>query len=702
MGFDGNGNYTRTNGTQTGSTLWQDRAAIAPATISASEHDAEMNDVATALTACLKADGSKTATNNQPMGGFKHTGVADATLSNQYATLGQVQTGLTVNDLVVSANNTGSALRVTQIGTGEALRIEDSANPDTTPFVVTGAGDVGIGTASPSVKLQVEGQGLFNVNTSTDAVRITQTGTGNAFVVEDSANPDTTPFVIANNGKVGIGITNPGGLSSSLYVNGEIGSTDVTTNTLVATSVAKSAGTLICPEHIGGTFGALPNASAETGLIRGSNSDGSTSNAGGGTLVIAGGKATGNAAGGPIIFQTSVAGTSGLTVQSQAERMRITSGGFVGIGTSSPDRSLVIDSASNSLSAGEPSLLVTGSANKERVGVRHYGSGDPVFVGQRYLGTSSVPTAVTADQSLCGLSGQGYNGTALSSSAAFIGLYAAETFTPTAQGTYAQIETTPTGSTTRAVRVRISPAGNVGIGTTSPSAPIDLVSESSGAIGVQIRGRSSDNSGVLRFTANNGTTDQARISSTTTGLTVTQSGANQIVFNQNGADRFAIDTLSMDVKNRGIKYTGLSVGSGSANDIGFKWATPNLIGVIDNSATVQIANVSDYRLKSQFTPLDSVDSLKKVQALNPGSYFPKDLDGSVILDRPQIGLIAHEVAAIAPSAVLGTKDELSDEGTPVYQSVHYAGLVPLLIGAVKALSAKVEALEAEIIALKGA
>jgi hypothetical protein len=40
-----------------------------------------------------------------------------------------------------------------------------------------------------------------------DLVRITQTGTGNAFVVEDSANPDESMFVIASNGNVGIGGT---------------------------------------------------------------------------------------------------------------------------------------------------------------------------------------------------------------------------------------------------------------------------------------------------------------------------------------------------------------------------------------------------------------------------------------------------------------------------------------------------------------
>jgi len=50
---------------------------------------------------------------------------------------------------------------------------------------------------------------IFNINSSTDAIRINQTGTGNAFVVEDSANPDTSPFVITAAGDVGIGKTVP-------------------------------------------------------------------------------------------------------------------------------------------------------------------------------------------------------------------------------------------------------------------------------------------------------------------------------------------------------------------------------------------------------------------------------------------------------------------------------------------------------------
>lgn len=43
-------------------------------------------------------------------------------------------------------------------------------------------------------------------NSATNALTITQTGTGNALVVEDSASPDTSPFVIDTNGVVMTGI----------------------------------------------------------------------------------------------------------------------------------------------------------------------------------------------------------------------------------------------------------------------------------------------------------------------------------------------------------------------------------------------------------------------------------------------------------------------------------------------------------------
>lgn len=53
------------------------------------------------------------------------------------------------------------------------------------------------------------GVSTFFGSTGTPLVRITQTGNGNAFIVEDSTHPDSTPFIINSNGSVGIGTTIP-------------------------------------------------------------------------------------------------------------------------------------------------------------------------------------------------------------------------------------------------------------------------------------------------------------------------------------------------------------------------------------------------------------------------------------------------------------------------------------------------------------
>lgn len=57
--------------------------------------------------------------------------------------------------------------------------------------------------------LLVTGNVVLSANTSTDVLRITQTGSGNAIVIEDETNPDPTPFLVTNTGNVGIGVSSP-------------------------------------------------------------------------------------------------------------------------------------------------------------------------------------------------------------------------------------------------------------------------------------------------------------------------------------------------------------------------------------------------------------------------------------------------------------------------------------------------------------
>jgi hypothetical protein len=61
-------------------------------------------------------------------------------------------------------NNSNPALRITQLGSGEALRVEDEANPDTTAFIVNSSGRVGIGIdPDATVALKLDATGIsFN------------------------------------------------------------------------------------------------------------------------------------------------------------------------------------------------------------------------------------------------------------------------------------------------------------------------------------------------------------------------------------------------------------------------------------------------------------------------------------------------------------------------------------------------------------
>jgi hypothetical protein len=68
---------------------------------------------------------------------------------------GAFTTLTTSANAVISDNSANAALRITQLGAGNALLVEDSANPDATPFVVSAAGLVGIGTTTPASALDI-------------------------------------------------------------------------------------------------------------------------------------------------------------------------------------------------------------------------------------------------------------------------------------------------------------------------------------------------------------------------------------------------------------------------------------------------------------------------------------------------------------------------------------------------------------------
>jgi len=85
MGWSG-GTYTKGNA---GSGGWAGDASLGIG-IEASRHDTQDNDFATGINNCLTKDGQNTPTANLPMGGYKHTGVGNATAADEYLSYGQL------------------------------------------------------------------------------------------------------------------------------------------------------------------------------------------------------------------------------------------------------------------------------------------------------------------------------------------------------------------------------------------------------------------------------------------------------------------------------------------------------------------------------------------------------------------------------------------------------------------------------------
>jgi hypothetical protein len=132
---------------------------------------------------------------------------------------------------VIDASTSVAALRVTQRGSGEAFRVEDETNPDSSPFIVNASGNVGVGTASltsasgyGSITIdgtdgslwsaKVAGTEVFRIQPTSIATTINQIA--NTPIVFNTNN--TERVRISNTGNVNIGPL-PGSGTSPLSIN---------------------------------------------------------------------------------------------------------------------------------------------------------------------------------------------------------------------------------------------------------------------------------------------------------------------------------------------------------------------------------------------------------------------------------------------------------------------------------------------------
>jgi len=152
MGWSG-GVYTKGNSATGG---WTGDAASGIG-IEAGRHDTQDNDFATGINTCLTKDGQNTPTANLPMGGFKHTGVANGSANTDYMAYGQIRNG-------------------------------------TPLYMDTTNNRLGIGTTTPTELLSIVNNTIAgasfrsNGNSAANELFVGQGGSGNAFVVQRSTD----------------------------------------------------------------------------------------------------------------------------------------------------------------------------------------------------------------------------------------------------------------------------------------------------------------------------------------------------------------------------------------------------------------------------------------------------------------------------------------------------------------------------------
>jgi len=289
--------------------------------------------------------------------------------------------------------------------------------------------------------------------------------------------------------------------------------------------------------------------------------------------------------------------------------------------------------------------------------------------------------------------------------------------------------------------------GNVGIGTSSPSAKLDVtgaieaddkitIAYEAGSSDWELESTSGDDFTISRNGSQklliDGSTSNVGIGTTSASQKLTISGGNVVVddgqafswgdnsYRIEGKDdganaRIAFvtaDSERMRIDSGGNLLVG-TTSSGNAGGISLMPNASNGSGIIifdrnyntltstalnfenNNSAVGSVAynnsstfynTSSDHRLKENVTA--DWDATTRLKQLNPVRFnFIADADTTVD------GFLAHEVQSVVPEAISGTHNEVDDDGNPVYQGIDQSKLVPLLVKTIQELEARITALE---------
>jgi Chaperone of endosialidase len=149
--------------------------------------------------------------------------------------------------------------------------------------------------------------------------------------------------------------------------------------------------------------------------------------------------------------------------------------------------------------------------------------------------------------------------------------------------------------------------------------------------------------------------------------------------------------------NRVAVYTSAANIAGSTG-LTYDGSTLSVTGAITATGDIT-AFFSDQRLKTNVTEISS--ALDKLKSIRGVTYYPNELANSYGIgdNAEHVGVIAQEVQQVLPQIVKPAPFDidpitLGSKSGENYLTVQYDKLVPLLIEAIKELSAEVEALKA--------
>jgi hypothetical protein len=244
-------------------------------------------------------------------------------------------------------------------------------------------------------------------------------------------------------------------------------------------------------------------------------------------------------------------------------------------------------------------------------------------------------------------------------------------------------------------------SGRLGVGTTSPQARIHLAGadanaaidlQSTGLNGRQMRLVSlSGPAGGLAFEDITASAERMRISAAGNLLVGTTSGSVRLaVDGSTGAASFTGD----DLNHYQATFSSKAFSASTHYIMGFFRANGSTVGAIThNDTNTTYSTTSDYRLKKDVAPMTG--ALAKVAQLKPCTYTWKfnDIEGE--------GFIAHELQEVFPSAVVGEKDDVNEDGSIKPQSIDTSFLVATLTAAIQEQQAIITQLQADVATLKG-